>query len=183
MRTLAPAVALLVALLASATGLGCANDVLERYDVCLVTGVPTPDVAAPGDVVVLDGAPYSEDYDTIVRVGGVGALAVDVTREACSACDACRASEGCRTCGTCEGCDADCDTCVQTLSFTVPDVPAGDAPIVVFNRHGTSAPVPFTVVAGPDTDLPDTGMIDTADTDPVDTAPPDTADTADSALG
>lgn len=157
---------LLAPLAAWAALIGCNPDILEQYRVCLVTGDPMPAEAAPGDVVLLRGAPMSEPFDTVVRVGGVVAEVMSVERDGCTACDACRAEEGCSSCGPCPDCDADCGGCEQALSFLVPDIPGGPTVIMVYNQHGTSAPIPFQVWREPDTGLtPDTG----ADTDEPDT--------------
>jgi len=162
---------------------GCPDQILEVYDVCLLTGDPQPAAAFPGDVVVLSGGPMSAAFDTLVRVGGVEATIDTIDREGCLDCDSCRAAEDCRTCGECEDCTSECEDCVETLRFVVPDAPPGAAPIVVFNQHGTSAAIPFTVLGeSPDTDDSDTGDTDDSDTDTdsdtddTDTGDPDTDD-------
>ena len=135
--------------------LGCNTAVVASYDDCSIAVTPTPESGLPGDVITLEGGPFSATWDTVVRVGGVDATVTDVVRTSCDTCDTCRADAGCLACGACADCDADCAPCVQTVLFLVPDVTPGIQPVVLYNQHGTSDVASLTVLgASPDTDAP-----------------------------
>ncbi len=131
----------------------------------LSTPVFTPAEAAPGATVVAATGPLTESWDTTVSVGSTPATGVVVARQDCDACDECFSAAECNVCGECDDCIADCATCVETVSFTVPDVALGSTSVTITNLHAASAPTAFVVVEA------DTGG-DTAS---------DTGDTGDSA--
>lgn len=108
--------------------------------------------AAPGATIVATGGPLSDALDTVVRVDGVEATVEEVTRdESCDDCTTCRATtEGCGVCTTCDACASACEACVESLSFVVPAVEAGEVGIIVTNSFGVSPTLPLQVVAGPD---------------------------------
>lgn len=136
--------------------------------------------AAPGDQVTVTVAPLTAAWDTAITVGPARATVVDLAREGCDTCDTCRATEGCSQCGECSACETDCATCVETVTFLVPEVAAGTWPVEIVNEFGRSERVNLTVTASGDTgDTGDTGPADTGDTaDTADTS--DTSDTSDS---
>lgn len=112
----------------------------------------TPAQVVPGDTVTLTAVPLTEAWDTAIRVGGLEAEVLTVTREGCDDCDVCQAEQGCTGCKEdCDACDATCDTCVETATFTVPALEAGDHAVLLFNANGGSNPVTLTVTE------PDTG--------------------------
>lgn len=140
------------------------------YDVCelqLQADVASPRAGAP---VTFTGGPFSEAYDTVVSVDGTAVDVDGIERTNCTACDACRANAECTTCGDCIGCRADCASCEQTLSITLPTVASGRVPVAVSNRHG--AGVVFLEIAGTS---PNTG--DTASPMPSGDTGSSTADT------
>jgi hypothetical protein len=121
-------------------------------DYCVVQGTIEPAVAPVGAEVVFRGGPVSTVPDTLVRVGGVSADVLDVTRADCTFCDACLSSSDCDPCGsTCADCDAICASCVETITFVVPPVTAGDAPVVIQNLWGATDPIPFEAQEPADT--------------------------------
>lgn len=123
----------LLALAACETG----NNV--TFEQCELDLVLDPTTAAVGDPVEATGPLLTEPLDTAVRVDGVSAEVLDVTAtDACAGCSACRDDAGC-VCGTCdEVCGEACAECTRALTFTVPDLPAGAADVIVTNRFGTS---------------------------------------------
>ncbi|MCB9682236.1 MAG: hypothetical protein H6733_12285 [Alphaproteobacteria bacterium] len=142
----------------------CETDILESLDVCVVDLTVTPDIARPGDTIVLSGGPFSTTWDTTARIGGEVADVVDVDRTSCVPCDACRSDNDCTSCDACTDCEALCASCEETTSIVVPALPSGRWPIVIFNRHGGSDTA-WLAVIGDDTDAPDTDT----DTDGLDT--------------
>ncbi|MDP2313467.1 MAG: hypothetical protein Q8P41_11220 [Pseudomonadota bacterium] len=101
--------------------------------------------AAPGESIVLTTTPLTEVWDTVVTVGSLTAEIVEVDRSTCDDCDDCRDTGGCASCGECDACTTACDTCVETLTFIVPDLAAGEWPVELVNRHGRSESVLLTV--------------------------------------
>jgi hypothetical protein len=117
----------------------------------------------------------TESWDTTVGVGSVAATGVSVDRAECDACDTCREEQECNVCGTCTACADDCASCVESVSFVVPDLAPGTYGVVVTNLHAASVAVDLTVTS------PDTGGTDTGDTgagDSGDTGAADSGDTA-----
>ena len=100
----------------------------------LHTPTLVPSSAMPGEQIVVTTQPLTETWDTAVTVGSARAELVTIDRS---------------TCEDCEACDTPCDTCVQTLTFVVPELGAGEWPVEIVNRHGRSERVSLTVVAAP----------------------------------
>jgi hypothetical protein len=117
----------------------------------------TVDASALGPVeplqeVTLPARPMSTPWDTRARLGGLDAQVTAVARTDCLVCDSCRADAGCDACDTCAACTDSCATCVETLTFVVPEtIASGPADLLVFNRNGASGPVRVTVAPGADT--------------------------------
>ncbi len=119
---------------------GCEDTVLPPVVGCVVElHEAVPASAAPGDLVTLYGRPFSHVYDTALYVGGVRTEVLEATSEGCDECDTCQADHGCDGCTDCDACDALCQaTCVESLTFAVPLLPAGPADVVLFNKYGGS---------------------------------------------
>ena len=130
--------------------LGCLPATTSSFPTCDVDLVSvSPASATVGEEVTLTATPLTEDWDTAIRVGGIEAPVLAVEREGCSACDSCRLEETCSCTEDCDTCDALCaEECVETVTFTVPDLTAGEYDIVLFNAHGGSAPLSLVVVDG-----------------------------------
>ncbi len=125
----------------------CINSVITvDYKTCPMAIELDITEALPGEVVTITGD-MSEDFDTSIRVGGANVAVVDFTRDECADCDSCRIFADCNECEACADCTATCASCVQTVTFIVPDVDAGQTAVVLANRYGTSDSVPFTVLA------------------------------------
>lgn len=125
--------------------------------------------------------------DTLVLVGGVPAEVTAVVRsDECTndidGCDVCRVEANCPPCGFCPTdvlaaqalgsermaqCFGDpvadppveglCDLCTETLTFVVPALPPGPAPVIVFNGNGQSPTLLLDVLATPTTTKTPTG--------------------------
>ncbi len=143
--------------------MGCddvTTTVAQRCDVFLYSLTPTSGQA--GTPVVAAAQPLTETWDTVVNVDGAQAKIDAISRTDCGECDSCRAEQRCDSCDTCDACDDVCrDVCIQTVQFTVPDLPAGVHSVSMINQHGHSTSLPFTI-----TEAPDTGASDTGPTDP-----------------
>ncbi len=94
-----------------------------------------------GDTVALAGGPFTTVADTQVRVDGLTAEVLEVTREGCTVCDACRDEYGCS-----DDCAVSCTDCVETTRFVLPDAPPGGAEAVLVNGWGASDPIELTVL-------------------------------------
>ncbi len=132
---------LFAALTASVVGAaGCStlpSNYALRCDVTLDSISPTN--ASPGDSVVVTGGPFTSTYDSAVYVGESRAVVDDVDRSSCYECDSCQAENNCSVCGDCDVCDAVCaTTCIEALTFVVPDLPTGTYAVQLFNGHGQS---------------------------------------------
>lgn len=127
----------------------CGSSSSESNRTCVIDVALEPTAVVAGDEVTASGGPFSEVYDTRVLVGGVDADVLAVVREDCLSCDLCREEENCQSCGTCEPCESVCTPCTQTLRFTVPVTPAGERPVLIFNRHGGSQLGALDVSAAP----------------------------------
>ena len=137
-----------------------------RCDVYVEDIQPQP--VAAGEAVRLTGSPFTSVYDSAVYVGSERATVLDVDRSSCGACDACRAQSGCTECGDCDVCDRLCaTTCTESVTFEVPAVSAGDYGLQLFNAHGQTKVLDFSVEStgfeASDTSSTDTGPVDTAD--------------------
>ena len=105
-----------------------------------------PAEVQPGDTVTLTATPLTEPWDTAIRVGGLDVEVLSVAREGCDDCVVCQAEQGCVGCkDDCDTCDATCETCVETATFTVPALDAGDHAVLLFNANGGSNPITLTV--------------------------------------
>jgi len=135
------------------TLLSCSDDTVSDVASCdVVLESLEPAAAAPGDSVTLTGAPFTSHFDTALYVGGVRATVAGVTRTDCDTCDTCRAEQACNACEDCDDCDVACRVaCVETLDFTVPEAPAGEQHLLLYNAHGSSNTLIFDVTAEPDT--------------------------------
>lgn len=140
---------------------------------CLVDVSLAIPQARVGDVVVIDGGPFTVDYDTQVLVDGVAATGISVSRIDCDPCDTCVDDQDCDGCRECTACDEDCAPCLETTSFIVPDVEPGVQAVVLINAYGASEGLVLDVL--PAADDTDTDVVDT-DTDVID-SDTDVADT------
>ncbi len=119
----------------------------------------TPDSGpvAGGTEVVVSGLFISTESvrDTVVRVGGIQAEVLGMTREGCETCDAC--TNEALLCVTCErecrglaeftdGADTlwPASECLETLTFETPAGSPGPAPVLILNGRGTSQDSVFT---------------------------------------
>jgi hypothetical protein len=162
---------LLLSLAMAAAG-GCATstEVLAlRCDVYVNDIQPQP--AKVGESVQLVGTPFTSGYDSAVYIDGERARVLDVDRSTCVTCDACRAQAGCTECSDCDVCDQICtNTCTETITFEVPDLEAGDHSLQLFNAHGQTEVLDFSVESSgfeesdssDDSGANDTGAGDTA---------------------
>ena len=133
-----------------------------RCDVMVSDIAPQP--AAQGEAVTITGTPFTSTYDSAVYVGAERASVLDVSRTGCDTCDACRAQAGCTECSDCDACDSICaNECVETITFTVPDVEPGVHGLQLFNAHGQT-PVMDLYVESTGYPGDDGGDGDTADT-------------------
>lgn len=169
-RAAAPVLARLALTCALGVAAGCTTStsyIADRCDIGL--GALSPAEAAPGASVVVTAGPLTRSWDTTVLLGGVSAQVVDLERSGCDSCDLCRNQADCNACDDCDDCDALCAVeCVESLTFVVPELPAGSYSLQLVNGHGSSAGLSFTVLAplpadtgAPDTGAPDTGAPDT----------------------
>lgn len=118
----------------------------------------TPTEALPGETVVLTGKPMSTAADSALWIGGESVQVTDVTRSDCEVCDACKVTQGCVDCGEdCDACDADCLPCMETLSFTAPELSAGQYSLQLFNLYGASESALSLTLGESPTDTGDTG--------------------------
>lgn len=137
-----------------------------RCDVTVTDIQPQP--AAAGDSVELVGRPFTSVYDSAVYVGDQRATVLDVDRSSCVECDSCRARSGCTECSDCDVCDRLCaTTCTERIVFEVPGVSAGDYGLQLFNAHGQTKVLDFSVEStgfeATDTSGTDSGDRDTND--------------------
>ncbi len=129
----------------------CATTTYDIPETCQVEiEVPEDLVLVRGTSTLIDARPMSTAWDTRVRIGGVDGVVEDVTRTSCLVCDSCRSDNDCLACGDCEPCELSCDPCVEDFTLFVPeDATLGTQSLVLFNRHGTSAPAAVRVVQSP----------------------------------
>ena len=133
----------------------------------LTTPGLSPAEAAPGETVVATTGPLTESWDTTVFVGSTPATGVVVTRQDCDACDECVNAAECNVCGECNECVSDCSTCIETVTFTVPEGALGATTVTPTNLHASSSPVAFGVGEPAPGDSGDTAdSEDTGDTAP-----------------
>ena len=142
---------------------GCEEeDPLDFRPGCEVTldAVAPPSADAAGGVqATISGLWIASEAgvrDTVVRVGGLDALVLDVVRETCDTCAACSGEAvRCRECeavcrGNTQWTDAegqvyDTETCTEQIVFEVPaSTIVGDVEISVTTRHGEASGLWFT---------------------------------------
>jgi len=149
---------------------GCSPVIADEFETCTVDVTLDRALGAPGDTITGTGTPFTDVQDTLVLVGGATATISEVDRsEDCYACDTCRLDAACAPCGLCSGilldaserldCFGDplasppitgaCNTCTQSMSFVVPDLPPGPTTVFVLNRNGQSDSIRFTVLPAP----------------------------------
>ena len=90
--------------------------------------------------------------DTSVRFNDIEATIIDVDRSDCTICDACRVEAECGTCDSCSECESSCETCVESISLTVPELATGQYAVVVRNAFGMSSPTNLSVLNPNDAD-------------------------------
>ena len=122
----------------------------------------TPEGGAVGDEAVATGGPFTDRIDTALFLGATRANILQVDRSGCDTCDSCREERECGECGECPACGPVCDVCIETVAFFVPAASEGAQELVLFNSHGSSNALEFTVQEETDTDA-----------DPVDTGSPE----------
>ena len=128
----------------------CAETTISTSPTCTLDGVElAPTSAAPGEVVIAYTRPLTEVWDTAITVGAARAELVDLDRSTCDACDDCRVTEECSSCEACDSCEDTCASCVESVSFLVPDVAEGDWSVEIVNRHGRSDRAALTVLPPP----------------------------------
>ncbi len=126
----------------------------------------TPSGGAEGDEVAVTGGPLTDRIDTALFLGAARADVLQIDRSGCETCDTCREERACGDCGECPACGPVCDACTETVSFVVPAVAGGAQDLVLFNAHGSSNALVFTVAETQDTGTdPETDPVDTGDTD------------------
>ncbi len=144
--------------------LACANTAETTFPTCTVDLIGLePASAQVGDTVTLTATPLTQLQDSALRVGGVDAVVSSLDRTDCETCDSCRSTNGCAECGQdCDACDAECrDSCVETLTFLVPELAPGSHGVVLYTAHGGSLQTSLEVLeAAGDTGGPDSGLQD-----------------------
>ncbi len=105
-----------------------------------------------------EASPLTQVYDTVVNFEGTRATVVEVLREDCAACDLCLEAAECLACEACSPCVEQCEPCLQTVTFLVPDLAPGPTTLVITNRFGSSPALPFTVAEEQSADTGDTGI-------------------------
>lgn len=141
----------------------CAQTVTVTFPHCGVDAVLSADSGRVGDTITLTGRPMTDAPDTEVRLGGERALVLSVDRNDCTLCDECIVAAECSPCGTCDACAIACESCVQTVTFNVPEVSDGERPVVLINAYGSTAPLGFEVVPLADLDTDTPGDTDDSD--------------------
>ncbi len=132
---------------------------------CDLTGpLLEPAEAEPGVSVRAVSRPMTEVWDTSVYVGGTPAAVTAVERVECDACDTCREEAECNVCDSCTDCAADCAPCVESATFTVPQLAPGPHAVVLTNLHASASAVVLTVTAADTGDSGDSGDTDSGDT-------------------
>jgi hypothetical protein len=131
----------------------CSDETVSDVASCdVVLEIVSPESGTAGTSATLTGSPLTSHFDTALYVGGVRADVSLVTRSSCDACDTCRAEQSCNSCEDCDACDVECRVdCVESLVFTVPDAPQGDHRLLLYNAHGSSNTLLFSVVDSVDT--------------------------------
>ena len=153
---------ILTATVASSLILGCSSETSELPDACEVRiDQPSPAAAYAGDTVSFTGNPLTEIRDTVLLVGGEAREIIDLSRLDCDACDTCRfdATE-CSACGDCDECDDVCNNCIESISFTAPNLTFGETFISIYNLYGASNNTALTILEPDDSTTTDTASTD-----------------------
>ena len=131
----------------------CQDDTVADVSSCdILLEQAEPASAEPGETVAVSGSPMTVTWDTALFLGGQRIEVSSVDRLDCDPCDTCREEAACNACEDCDTCDIECRVdCKESLSFVVPELAAGVQHIVVYNAHGSSNVLDFTVLAAPDT--------------------------------
>ena len=155
---------LIASLLALLPLLGC-NTTATVYPTTCELDAPVPEASArPGDSAWAVDSPMTSVNDTVVTIGSMQAIVLDVQRNDCDDLDTCRTDNSCSACSDCDACSAEASTCVERVRFTVPELAPGDHVLTIRNAFGSSRDGVFTV-PGTDTGGTDTGGTDTGGTD------------------
>jgi len=131
---------------------GCVTETAAELPTCELQVTAPAETVSTADSVTVVGRPFTNLLDTSVRFEGSEAPVTNVDREDCTLCDPCRESAGCTVCETCEACTASCETCIETVTFDVPELATGKYTVVFRNRYGLSTPADWDVVNPSDLD-------------------------------
>ena len=126
-------------------GAGCITETNTEVESCSLTLTPPEDVVVVGEPVTVYGRPFTALFDSSIRFEQTDATLVDVSRDDCALCDTCRDQAECSDCEACEVCATSCETCVESMTLTVPDLPTGDYYVTARNSYGLSAPTEWSV--------------------------------------
>ena len=124
---------------------GCITETSTEVESCALTLTPPSEVLISGEDVTVYGRPFTALFDSSIRFEQTDASLIDVSREECALCDTCRDQADCSDCETCDVCATSCETCVESITLTVPDLPTGDYYVVARNSYGLSTPTQWSV--------------------------------------
>lgn len=162
--------------------MACGTTTVDVSKDCDLRMGPIAPASGPaGSLVQAKIDPATTVWDTAIYVGGERAEVTEIGREGCEECDTCKEEAGCLECSDCDTCDAICQAdCSESVTFTIPDLTAGVADVVLYNSHGSSNKETFTVSATTDTGASDSGSdVDSGSTESTDTADTSSDDTGD----
>ena len=125
---------------------GCITETSTDVESCSITLTPPDDVVMVGDTITVYGRPFTALFDSSIRFEQTDARLVDVSRDDCALCDTCRDQADCTDCDSCEVCTTSCETCVESMTLTVPDLPTGDYYVTARNSYGQSAPAQWSLI-------------------------------------
>ena len=125
---------------------GCVTETSTEVESCSLTLSPPDEDLVVGDEVTVYGRPFTALFDSSIRFEQTDASLVDVSRDECALCDTCREQAECSDCETCDVCATSCETCIESMTLTVPDLPSGDYYVVARNSYGLSTPTQWSVV-------------------------------------
>jgi ferredoxin len=124
---------------------GCATETTTDLVTCeLALNAPDEDLIA-AETIVVSGGPFTAILDSSVRFDQHDAEILSVDRDDCTLCYSCREQALCSTCDTCETCDLSCETCVETMTLVIPDLPTGTYNVTARNSYGMSSPTPLLI--------------------------------------
>jgi len=125
---------------------GCITETTSELLTCeLDVDAPTAELFA-GEPTTVTGRPFTSLLDSSVRFGESEAEITAVERLDCTLCDQCRVSAQCTVCDECNECATSCETCSETMSLTIPDLPTGQYTVVFRNQYGLSIPLSWSIV-------------------------------------